>query len=99
MTGKERGIRAGVRRLFRLGLHRADLARAESDDEIAFHIEARALQLMASGMSPDAARAEASRLFGDVDRARAGIGAAAERRAASLALGDRIEAVIDDFRY
>src|SRR5262245_42782762 len=37
-------------------------------DELAFHIESAVEELVARGMHPDDARAEAERKFGDVDR-------------------------------
>ena len=43
---------------------------ADVDDEIAFHVDARAHELIESGLSPAAARERALREFGDVDRAR-----------------------------
>ena len=58
-----------MRRVFRLPPSRASLAR-ELDDELAFHLETRVQRLIASGMSPDAARAEALRQFGDVEAVR-----------------------------
>ena len=54
----------GVRKGFRLPANAERLDR-ELDDEIAFHMEARVAELIARGMSPDAARAEAQRRFGD----------------------------------
>jgi putative ABC transport system permease protein len=42
--------------------------RAEVDDEIRFHLEARVADFVAAGMSPEAARAEALRRFGSVER-------------------------------
>jgi predicted permease len=95
----DRGIRAGVRRLFRLALRRPDFARAEVDSEIAFHIEARVEQLVAAGMTPEDARREALQRFGDVERARASLGSSATRHAAKLAFRDRAEALLDDLRY
>jgi len=59
---RDRGIRA-----FRFW--RRDIG-AEVDDEIAFHVDARADELVAGGMSRDTARARALAEFGDVDRAR-----------------------------
>ena len=41
---------------------------ADVDDEIAFHVEERIEDLVARGMHPAAARDEAMRLFGDVQR-------------------------------
>jgi putative ABC transport system permease protein len=40
------------------------------DDEVRFHLQARAEELMAGGMPRDAARAQALREFGDLDDAR-----------------------------
>ncbi len=40
------------------------------DEELAFHIVMRTQQLIAAGMSPDAARAEALRQFGDIGAVR-----------------------------
>jgi predicted permease len=40
---------------------------ADADDEIAFHLEMRERDLIARGLSPEAARAEARRRFGSVD--------------------------------
>src|SRR5438552_12740625 len=94
-----RGIRANVRKLFRLALPRRDLAQVDVDDEIRFHIDARTQQLVADGMTPDAARREAERRFGSIDVARAQLGASAARQAAQQTLRDRIDAVATDFRY
>jgi predicted permease len=43
---------------------------ADVEDEIAFHVDARAAELIESGLTPSAARDRALREFGDVDRAR-----------------------------
>ena len=99
MPPKESGIRAGVRRLFRLDVHRRSHARSELDEEIRLHIDARVEQLVAAGMAPDAARAEALRLFGDLEQARAALGSSVERHVARLAFRDRVEALLDDVRY
>jgi predicted permease len=42
----------------------------EVDEELTFHIEMRTRQLIASGLTPDEAREQARRQFGDVDRVR-----------------------------
>ena len=54
--------------LFRLALRRS--RDRELDEELAFHLEMRARELMAKGLSPEAARAEARRQFGDLEDAR-----------------------------
>ncbi|MDB4874862.1 MAG: permease [Gemmatimonadetes bacterium] len=58
-----------MRRVFRLPFGRAGIAR-EVDDELAFHLEMRTQRLIAAGMTPDAAKLEALRQFGDVDTVR-----------------------------
>ena len=55
-----------MRRVFRIPFARGHIAR-EVDDELSFHLEMRAQRLIAAGWTPDAARREALRQFGDVD--------------------------------
>ncbi|MEO7043338.1 MAG: ABC transporter permease [Gemmatimonadaceae bacterium] len=55
----DRGIRAGVRRLFRLPLASDANARADADDELASFLDARIESLTARGMTPPEATAEA----------------------------------------
>jgi predicted permease len=47
-----------------------DDRRDDVDAEVQFHLDARIADLVADGLSPDAARAQALREFGDVDDAR-----------------------------
>src|SRR6476646_1543676 len=54
-----------MRRVFRGPFSRARVDR-EVDDELAFHLEKRVERLVAQGWTPDAARQEALRQFGDV---------------------------------
>ena len=58
-----------MRRVFRLPFGRAHITR-DVDDELAFHIEMRTQKLVALGLTPDAARREALRQFGDVNDVR-----------------------------
>jgi predicted permease len=58
-----------MRRAARFGFGRGDLSRAV-DEEIAFHLQMKVDKLVASGMSVDAARREALRLFGDLEGVR-----------------------------
>jgi putative ABC transport system permease protein len=58
----------GIRRAF-LRSGRTS-ATTDVSDELAYHFARRMDELVANGMSPDAARAEAVRAFGDVDRVR-----------------------------
>src|SRR5262249_50682652 len=53
-----------MRRVFRIPFG-ARIER-EIDDELAFHLEMRMQRLIAAGLTPDAARREALRQFGDV---------------------------------
>jgi predicted permease len=65
-----RGLPSGIRRLLRLPSTNVRRAR-EIDDEIRAHLEMRAAELRAAGMSAADADAEARRRFGDVDAFRA----------------------------
>lgn len=58
-----------MRKVFRMPLARTHIAR-DVDDELAFHLETRTQRLIAAGWTPDAARQEALRQFGDVDGVR-----------------------------
>src|SRR5215207_10818201 len=55
---------SGTRRAFRLALRRQRIE-ADVNDEVAFHLEMRVTELVARGWTPEAARAEAHRRFGD----------------------------------
>ena len=73
--------------------------RADVADELEFHIEMIAARLVASGLPPDAAMAQARREFGDIERARAlceRIGAEQERRHEWAELMD---SVLKDVRF
>jgi predicted permease len=59
-----------MRRLFNFPWRSARDIRADVDDELRFHIEERSNALIATGLTPDAARTQALREFGDVDDAR-----------------------------
>lgn len=52
------------RRLFRLPIRRRDLLEEDLADEVRLHLELRAEQLEALGVTKEAARAEARRRFG-----------------------------------
>jgi predicted permease len=73
--------------------------RADIDEEIRLHLQARIDHLVAQGMSPDAARAEAARRFGDLDRGRAALYAQADRAARRKSVADRLDALRQDVRY
>jgi putative ABC transport system permease protein len=62
-------VKDGLGRQFRSLLGRASVER-EVEDELAFHLEMRTRELIASGSSPSAAREEARRRFGNLDEVR-----------------------------
>ena len=58
----------GIRRLFRLLSRSAGDVQDDVRQELAFHVEERARDLVAEGVDPGEARARAVREFGDVSR-------------------------------
>ena len=58
-----------MRRALRLIFRQTQIVEAV-DDELAFHLDMRAQRLVACGMSPEAARREALRQFGDMESVR-----------------------------
>ena len=79
----------------------ADDARVETetDDEIRFHLAMRADALVASGLSREAAEAEALRRFGALEEVRPQLLAAARHREERLTMFERFDALRDDLRY
>ncbi len=59
----------------------------------------RIADLVRAGMSPEAARAEAQRRFGDFDAARRRLHAAARQRDASVRHRDLLGSIVGDFRF
>jgi putative ABC transport system permease protein len=59
----------GLKRILRIERDRAGVERAV-DDELQFHFDMTMRELMSSGLTPEEARAEATRRFGDVQRTR-----------------------------
>ncbi|HWJ15025.1 MAG TPA: ABC transporter permease [Gemmatimonadaceae bacterium] len=59
-----------MRRFFNLPWRTRQQIRADVDDELSFHLDMRIDALVATGLSPDQARAQAIREFGDIDDAR-----------------------------
>ena len=88
-----------ARRFFRLAIHRPTLTEQDVDAEIAFHLEARVAQLVARGMSPDAARSEARRRFGNVELARHTLTSSASRRETRMELREFFSNGAQDLRY
>ncbi|HEU4630550.1 MAG TPA: ABC transporter permease [Gemmatimonadaceae bacterium] len=95
-----RGIRAGVRRLFRLPPRTRAQADADADAELDAFLEARIEHLVARGMTPAEARAEALRRLGaPLDDVRASLQHSAERREGRRRVLDWAEAVLADVRF
>jgi predicted permease len=93
------GGRKGVRRWFRLPV--LDRARTEQDvdAELSAHLEHRIERLVASGLTPAEARAEAERRLGGFAAARARLAREAWRRDRRLSRRERLRSVGDDVRY
>ena len=87
---------AGWRRYFRPV--RANL-HADVDNELRFHLEMLSSELIAAGMHPSAARAEAERRFGDLTPVRDACLTIDRRRERRVALKDRLGALAQDVRY
>ena len=88
----------GIRRAFRLALRRPPVE-AEVDEEIAFHLEMRAAELTARGMSPDAARAEARRRFGNLKHWSQAMSTVDRQRTARTARAEWLADLGQDFRH
>jgi len=86
------------KRLPRLLRGRRDI-RSDVDDEITAHLEQTTRALIASGLDPDAARAEAHRRFGDVATTRHAMTTSAMRQYGRLRRRDRFDAFAFDLRY
>ena len=89
---------AGLRRLFRLPPTPRSVD-GEVEDELRFHIDMRTDELVARGLSREAARAEALRTFGDVREALAELSAIDRRRLGRERRAEWWEALGDDLRY
>ena len=69
-------------------------------EELAFHVDARVAELIARGMNPDDARAEAlRRMGGNIDDTSKQLGDSAELKERRLDVRDRWHDFIDDVRY
>jgi predicted permease len=88
------------RRLFRLGIRRPGGARDEMLEELEFHLESRIAQLVARGLSPEAARREAvRRLGGSLAQTRRRLGDSAERRDRRMDMLQAMRNLADDVAY
>ena len=88
----------GLRRYLRAGRGGANVER-QVDDEIAFHLAMCVDELVARGMRPEEARAEAERRFGDVAAARARLARIDRERLGNERRADWASALGQDLRY
>lgn len=87
------------RRAFRLNRRTGGDARRSVDDELEFHLEEAAEELMTAGWSEDDARAEARRRFGDVEGTRAFCADVQERRNREEGRTMVVDALRGDLRF
>jgi putative ABC transport system permease protein len=92
-------IRPGIRRLFRLPFGRKKSAWEGVDEEVRLHLELRTEQLIRSGLSPAAARAEAERRFGPLAESRRELERAARHREGRVRWRQWLDALGQDVRY
>ena len=69
------------------------------EEEVAFHLETRAAKLVARGWTPEAARAEALRRFGALERTMPALRDAVHRRERRLSMRERIDDALQDVRH
>jgi putative ABC transport system permease protein len=93
------GLPPRALRYFRLALRRRSSVASDTDDEIRFHLEARAEQLESQGLTRDEARAEAYRRFGSIDDARLRLRKSALERERRLRIREAFELVRQDVRF
>jgi putative ABC transport system permease protein len=88
-----------MRRLFRFPWSTSQEVSAQVDEELAFHLDALAEDLMARGMTPEQARAAAARRFGRIDSARVTLAHADLRHWRLRNVTNRVAAAAQDVRY
>ncbi|MDQ6831310.1 MAG: permease prefix domain 1-containing protein, partial [Gemmatimonadota bacterium] len=87
------------RRIFDLRPRGRRDVHAEMDREIEAHLQLRIDDLVRDGMTPDDARVEAERRFGDFAEARRTLHSAARRRASSQRQRDVLGALAGDVKF
>ena len=92
-------LRPGIRRFFRLATWRTQDATRDVQDEMALHIALRAEQLEREGHDPEAARAEARKLFAQRDATLHELYDVALDRNRHMRLRERWESIWQDTRY
>ena len=93
-------IRPGVRRLLRFPIRTRATMKRDADDELDALIDCRVEHLIAHGMSPDDARAEAIRRLGaSLDQVRHQLHTNADQRERRMRVVEFVESVMQDVRY
>jgi predicted permease len=88
----------GIKRLLHIQRDGAGIDRAV-DEELEFHFDMTVRELMNSGLSPDEAKREANRRFGDVERARERLARIDRSRVGHERRAEWWSAVAQDLRY
>jgi putative ABC transport system permease protein len=93
-------VRPGVRRLLRFSIRTRAAMKRDADDELAALIACRVEHLIARGMSPDDARAEAARRLGaPLDQVRHQLHTNADQRERRMRVVEFFESVMQDVQY
>jgi putative ABC transport system permease protein len=87
-----------MKKLFRLSMGERGVRRDVSS-EIAFHIEMRTRELIADGVAPDQARAQAVATFGDVDAVEAACRDERRKHVRERAWRDELDSALYDIRF
>lgn len=82
-----------------IGVSRKESLEREVDDELAFHLEMRERALRARGLDAEAARAEAQRQFGDIERVRRSCVTHDQERLAAMQRTTRLDELRQDLAY
>src|SRR5262245_31916964 len=97
---RSRDLRAGIRRLFRIPLRTTRQIESDADEELRTFLAERVDDLMAHGMSPDDARAEAIRRLGaPIDDTASFLHTSAIHRERRMRLHETFADLAQDLRY
>ena len=97
---RSRNVRAGIRRLFRIPLRTTRQIEADADEELRTFLAERVDDLVAHGMSPDDARAEAIRRLGaPIDDTASFLHTSAMHRERRMRLHEMFADLRQDLRY
>ncbi|MGH9886118.1 MAG: permease prefix domain 1-containing protein, partial [bacterium] len=88
-----------MRRFFRLPWRTGIQIRRDVDEELGFHLDMRVESLVGAGLTPDAARRQALREFGDLEDARRYIGAVDRDIEAAQRRSDYMNDLVQDVVY